>query len=384
MRERIALKVQRRRYAREAVDEIEVYQRLRDSGEICPEIIQLREAFLYDGHICLAFDRHGNSLCEALERGPLPAARVRRAARQILAALDHLHRVGYTHTDIKPDNILYRFRFGDARLADLGDAERRLEQGTLYGTREYTAPEMILGAPLQPSIDIWGLGCTVFEMLTDRLLFDPRAAAAKKYQEFSSRGKPLPLSAAALKDDAEEEVEQLARGTIVAGKYRLEKPLGRGRFGTVWTAAQLDDVSLDCSGKILQGSWRELTPLRKPRTRRETQERKWRHKKGADDLVDLALNYEQLLLIVAMCGMIPQEMIDSARFRGSYFENDGALRFRPTVGRASLRDRLRRGSTLRGRSLDLATDFLKGCLTIEGARRFTPTAGLAHPWLSDV
>src|SRR6476646_3340999 len=138
MRERIALKVQRRRYAREAVDEIEVYQRLRESGEVCPEIIDLREAFLYDGHICLAFDRHGNSLCEVLERGALPPARVRRAAGQILTALDHLHRAGYTHTDIKPDNILYRPRFGDARLADLGDAERQLEQGILYGTREYT------------------------------------------------------------------------------------------------------------------------------------------------------------------------------------------------------------------------------------------------------
>ena len=152
--ERIALKVQRRRYAREAVDEIAVYQRLRESGEICPEIIRLREAFIYDGHICLAFDRHGNSLWEALARGAIPPPRVRRGARQMLTALDCLHRAGYTHTDIKPDNILYRARSGDTRLADLGDAEKRLKQGRIYGTREYTPPEMILGAPLTPSIDI--------------------------------------------------------------------------------------------------------------------------------------------------------------------------------------------------------------------------------------
>ena len=58
-------------------------------------------------------------------------------------------------------------------------------------------------------------------------------------------------------------------------------------------------------------------------------------------------------------------MIESARYRASYFEKDGALRFRPAFPRASLRDRLRRASILRGRALDLATDFLKHCLTID-------------------
>ena len=83
---------------------INVFERRR---EFCPEIIDLREDVIYDGHICLAFDRHGNSLWEALERGAISPARVRRAARQMLNALDRLHRAGYTHTDIKPDNILY-------------------------------------------------------------------------------------------------------------------------------------------------------------------------------------------------------------------------------------------------------------------------------------
>jgi serine/threonine protein kinase len=380
--ERIALKVQRRRYAREAMDELAVYQLLRDTGELCPDIIRLREAFIYDGHICLAFDRHGNSLCEALERGAIRPARVRRAGRQILNALDHLHRAGYTHTDIKPDNILYLPRSGDARLADLGDAERRLEQGTIYGTREYTPPEMILGAPLTPAIDIWSFGCTVFEMLTDRLLFDPRAAAAKKYREFSSSGKPLPLSASALEDNAEEEAEQLDRGTIVAEKYRLEQALGRGRFGTVWTAVQLSDASLDRSREILGGGARDIIPPRKTRTPREHEDRRWRHKKGADDLVDLALNYEQVILTNALCGAFPQTMIESARFRASYFDKDGVLRFQPTVARASLRDRLRRSSILRRNALERATDFLKHCLTIDPAKRFTPAAALAHPWMA--
>jgi len=378
--ERIALKVQRRRYAREAVDEIAVYQRLRESGEICPEIINLHETFIHAGHICLAFDRHGNSLCEALERGPIAPPRVRRAGRQVFAALNCLHRAGYAHTDVKPDNILYRPRHADARLADLGDAEKRLQQGTIYGTREYNSPEVIVGAELGSSIDIWSLGCTIFEMLTDRLLFNPAATAAKKYHELSRRGKPLPLSAAALQDNAEEEAEQLTRGTIVRQKYRLEEPLGRGRFGTVWSALQLSDVDLDCSAEILEGGWRSLQPASTTRTRRETQDRAWRHRKGADDLVDLALNYEQLVLISALCGTFPPKMIESARFRASYFEDDGALRFRPVVQKVSLKERLRRYSSLRGEELALATDLLQSCLTIIPENRITAAAALSHRW----
>ena len=121
--DRIALKVQRRRFSREAAGEIAVYQRLRERTGVCPEIIGLCEAFFFDGHICMAFEKHGNSLEPTLNRGPIPPVRVRRATRQILRALDRLHRSGYTHTDVKPGNILYSARSGDVRLADLGDAE---------------------------------------------------------------------------------------------------------------------------------------------------------------------------------------------------------------------------------------------------------------------
>lgn len=374
----IALKIQRRRFFREAAGEIAVYQHLRDRAGSCREIIELRETFLYDGHVCMAFEKHGNSLEPTLDRGPIRPARVRRATRQILRALDHLHRSGYTHTDVKPGNILYSARSGDVRLADLGDAEDRLRQGALYGTREYTSPEVILGAPLSRSLDIWNLGCTVFEMFTGKYLFDPRAAAAKKYREFSKDGPELPLAASVLKDDADEEAEQLAKGDIVAQKYRLKEELGRGRFSTVWAAEQLTDVALDCSHRILRDN--ECTPGQ-PRSAKSRRDREWRHKKGADDLLDLALHYEQLLLMSALCGPFPTAMVKSARYRASYFEEDGELRFRPAIRRTSLRDRLRRQTDVRGKVLDLATDFLCSCLTIDPASRITATDGLGHPWL---
>ena len=380
--DQVALKIQRRRYFSEAVHEIAIYHRLGEPTGACPEIINLREVFMHDGHVCMAFEKHGNSLAVALDRGAISPARARRATRQVLIALDQLHRSGYAHTDVKPDNILYSPRTGDARLADLGDAVARLQHGTLYGTREYTPPEVLLGAPLARSLDMWSVGCTVFEMLTARVLFNPRAAAAKKYQEFNQTGgKDLPLAASVVQDRADEKAEQLPRGTIVANKYRLERALGCGRFSTVWLAKTLSDVSLDTSRKILRDNVPGVDARQRARTERQRNERRWRKSKGAADLLDLALNYEQLLQMIALRGSFPLAMIKAGRFRASYLEEDGMPRFRPPVRRVLLRNRLRRSCKVRGRALDTAMDFLERCLTIDPSQRITAGAALAHPWM---
>lgn len=381
--DQVALKIQRRRYLSEGVREIAIYQSLRQATGACPEIINLREVFMHDGHVCMAFEKHGNSLGAALDRGAISPARARRATRQLLIALDRLHRSGYAHTDVKPDNILYSSRRGDARLADLGDAVERLQHGTLYGTREYTPPEVLLGARLTRSLDMWSVGCTVFEMLTARVLFNPRAAAAEKYQEFNQAGgKNLPLAASVVQDRADEEAEQLPRGTIVANKYRLEHALGCGRFSTVWLAKSLSDVSLDISREILRNNVLGVYARQRAQTERQRAERHWRKSKGAADLLDLALNYEHLLLMVALRGSFPLAMIKIGRFRASYFEEDGTPRFRPALRPVSLRDRLRRSCKLRGRALDAAMDFLERCLTIDPSQRITAVAALAHPWIA--
>jgi serine/threonine protein kinase len=380
--DQVALKIQRRRYFSEAVREIAMYQRLREATGACPEIINLREGFIHDGHVCMAFEKHGNSLGAALDRGAISPARARRATRQLLVALDQLHRSGYAHTDVKPDNILYSARTGDARLADLGDAVERLRNGTLYGTREYTPPEVLLGAALARSVDMWSVGCTVFEMLTARVLFNPRATAAKKYQEFNQAGgKDLPLAASVVQDRADEESEQLPPGTIVANKYRLGRVLGCGRFSTVWFAKTLSDVSLDTSREILPNDVPGVDARQRTRTERQRNERRWRKSKGAADLLDLALNYEHLLLMIALRGTFPPAIIKAGRFRASYFEEDGTPRFRPPLRRISLRDRLRRSCKLRGQALDTAMDFLERCLTIDPSQRITAGAALAHPWM---
>ena len=157
-----------------------------------------------------------------------------------------------------------------------------------------------------------------FRKLTARVLFNPRAAAAKKYQEFNQAGgKDLPLAASVVQDRADEEAEQLPCGTIVANKYRLERALGFGRFSTVWLAKTLSDVSLDISRKILSNNVQGVDAGQRARTQRQRDDRRWRKSKGAADLLDLALNYEQLLLMIALRGSFPPAMIKAGRFRAS-------------------------------------------------------------------
>ena len=344
---RIALKIQRRRSPRAAINEIGIVKAVQRHGP-CDSIIDLQEAFFYDGHLCLAYGIHGRSLDDEIGDRPLTVRQTLSVTRQMLHALRHLHDAGFTHTDLKPDNILHHRRSGKVKLADLGSAAEKLETGDSLCTREYTPPEVLLGSSLTPAIDYWSLGCTVFEMLTGELLFDPRSQAAAKYQEFyftdeESEDEPPHESVAA--DEAAEAAEQYAPGDLIAGKYRLEKELGRGRFGTVW-AAVVDhpDVSLDGSFDTLWQHCLDQESLKPVPTGAQAGARSWKKEKGADDLRDLALNHEHLLQIDRLFGPLPPQLILSGTFRTSFFTPDGRFRHPGPSKAETCASRLRSGA----------------------------------------
>ncbi len=374
----IALKIQRRRYPATAAREVEFHDTVHAGGSGGRFVIKLREVFVFDGHTCMAFEKHGRSLAEVIDNQKLSRPRIRRITRQMLSALADLHARGLTHTDVKAGNILYTASSGgEARLADLGNVRSTLRQGASLGSREYLAPEILIGAPLTPRLDLWSLGCCVYEMLTGRVLFDPRRAAAKKYREFQSgpQGVDVPLGPAALADEAEEIAEQYSHGTIIAGKYQLRRELGRGRFATVWSAEVLHD-------EPLPREWAEGVDQRTGSAENDADERAWRATRGAKDLLDLALNHEHVILISRLCGPFPKSLVTDARFRNSFFEDDGEIRFRPRVGRLGVRERLRRATSLRGKVLDETADFLSGLLTLDPANRPDASRALEHPWVA--
>lgn len=95
-------------------------------------------------------------------------------AVQVADALEHAHRNGVVHRDVKPSNILVDAKLkawiADFGLAKIESEESLTRRGEVVGTLRYIAPERFRGIS-QPPCDIYGLGVTLYEMLTLRPAF---------------------------------------------------------------------------------------------------------------------------------------------------------------------------------------------------------------------
>jgi serine/threonine protein kinase len=81
---------------------------------------------------------------------------------QLLMALSYIHANDVIHRDIKPENIL--LHGGVVKLCDFGLACMP-PSSEWCGTREFMAPEVILGKTYGPEVDMWSVGCVVYELI---------------------------------------------------------------------------------------------------------------------------------------------------------------------------------------------------------------------------
>lgn len=119
----------------------------------------------------------GQSLHHILgESGPLNIDEVLDLADHIGRALDHAHKEGFLHRDVKPGNII-RSTGGDFVLTDFGLMRAMMatgltsHTGVVLGTPAYIAPEIWLSEPAVPATDQYSLACVLYEALTGRVLF---------------------------------------------------------------------------------------------------------------------------------------------------------------------------------------------------------------------
>lgn len=97
---------------------------------------------------------------------------------RILAAVDHAHRNGIVHRDIKPQNILVD-KSGQVKVADFGIARLKASQttrldpnGSAMGSVHYLSPEQAQGEVADEQSDLYSVGVVLYEMLTGHVPFD--------------------------------------------------------------------------------------------------------------------------------------------------------------------------------------------------------------------
>lgn len=168
--------------ARAGQKEVQILNRLRQADpDDKKHIVRLERSFEHRGHLCLVFESMSMNLRDVVKRFGkdvgLNIRAVRAYSHQLFLALSLLRKANVMHADIKPDNILVNEAKTVLKLCDLGSASDASENEiTPYlVSRFYRAPEIILGVPYDPSLDVWSVGCTLYELYTGKILFPGRS-----------------------------------------------------------------------------------------------------------------------------------------------------------------------------------------------------------------
>jgi eukaryotic-like serine/threonine-protein kinase len=168
-----------------------------------PNICTLFDVGSQDGVDFLVMELlDGETLAARLAKGPLPLAQAVTVGIEIAQALEKAHRQGIIHRDLKPANIM--LTKSGAKLMDFGLAKPELaitgatggltpstptmsfasltsaaspltQKGSIVGTFQYLAPEVLQGEEADARSDIFAFGCVLYEMITGRRAFEGKS-----------------------------------------------------------------------------------------------------------------------------------------------------------------------------------------------------------------
>ncbi len=163
-----------------------------------PHIVRLHESLVTQDRVIMVMEHvDGSTLASeigarARTERHFTAHEVRAIATRLVTAIEEAHRAGILHRDLKPGNVmilpdepyLKLLDFGIARLADQMTSEATTA-GRQMGTMSQLAPEIVRGEEVDHRVDVFGLGCVVFELLTLR---HPWIVDAKGHAQRGPRG----------------------------------------------------------------------------------------------------------------------------------------------------------------------------------------------------
>jgi formylglycine-generating enzyme required for sulfatase activity/tRNA A-37 threonylcarbamoyl transferase component Bud32 len=241
----VALKVVASQHVSSAVVLQRLEREARAGARIAhPNVTRLYDLVRVDGRTILVLELvPGGSLADRLRaRGPIPWAEAARLGAGIARGLAAVHAAGLVHRDVKPANVLLD-EHGEPKLSDLGLVRRSREatgasaaltnEGEVVGTFAYMAPEQAgSGDAIDGRADLYGLGCTLYALLTGRPPFDGRGFELVKAHLLERPRPPRDVAQIELPEPFEALVLRL-----------LEKdPAARGP-GASEVAAELDAIA---------------------------------------------------------------------------------------------------------------------------------------------
>ncbi|KAL4945033.1 hypothetical protein BDV06DRAFT_209782 [Aspergillus oleicola] len=161
--------------------EINILEQLQEADpDDKKHMIKFERSFEHKGHLCMVFENLSMNLREVLKKFGrdvgLNLRAIRAYAQQIFLGLSLMRKCNILHADLKPDNLLVNEQRNILKVCDLGSASPAGDNEiTPYlVSRFYRAPEIILGIPYDYAIDMWSIGCTLFELYTGKILFTGR------------------------------------------------------------------------------------------------------------------------------------------------------------------------------------------------------------------
>ena len=184
---KVALKLLRDDFSKRPEVVARFRQEARSASKIGhPNIVDVTDfGQLDDGGVFFVMEHlQGCGLNDICRDETVPLTRAVPIIEQIAKALQAAHDMGIVHRDLKPENIFLVERedahdivkvldFGIAKISDHDFEGKRLTQtGMIFGTPEYMSPEQASGKPLDHRVDIYALGCIMFELFTGKVPYD--------------------------------------------------------------------------------------------------------------------------------------------------------------------------------------------------------------------
>lgn len=139
-------------------------------------VVRIIDSFVFRKHLVISFEMLSINLYEFIKLNNFQGVSeslVRRFAIQLLITLRYLRENNIVHCDMKPENILLRkSNKSGIKIIDFGSSTYENEQFYTYiQSRFYRAPEIMLGIRYTPAIDMWSLGCILYELFVGFPLF---------------------------------------------------------------------------------------------------------------------------------------------------------------------------------------------------------------------